>query len=119
MSNLNQNGFSFLRLLPNGILVLLLFAAFLTFVNPVYTNAGAFQDTDQVFKDISDGKLNTGAQEWIKKSNSEEDYEWMKEYFGEDNANKFYNNEKFIYLFNEWKKTKNKYIKPSLDHIQP
>ncbi len=93
MSNLNQNGFSFLRLLPNGILVLLLFAAFLTFVNPVYTNAGAFQDTDQVFKDISDGKLNTGAQEWIKKSNSEEDYEWMKEYFGEDNANKFYNNE--------------------------
>ena len=31
---------------------------------------------------------------------------------------KFYHQKKFIYLFNEWIKTKNKWIKPSLDHIE-
>jgi len=30
---------------------------------------------------------------------------------------KFYNDGKFTYLFNEWKNTNNKWIKPSLDHI--
>lgn len=32
---------------------------------------------------------------------------------------KFYNDNKFTYLFNEWKNTNNKWIKPSLDHIHP
>jgi len=31
---------------------------------------------------------------------------------------KFYYDKKFNYLFDEWKKTENKWIKPSLDHIQ-
>lgn len=31
---------------------------------------------------------------------------------------KFYKDKKFNYLFNEWLKTKDKWIKPSLDHIQ-
>lgn len=31
---------------------------------------------------------------------------------------KFYNDEKFNQLFNEWIKTKDKWIKPSLDHIE-
>ena len=31
---------------------------------------------------------------------------------------KFYNDDKFIYLFNQWIKTNDKWIKPSLDHIE-
>lgn len=32
---------------------------------------------------------------------------------------KFYNDEKFVRLFNSWKETGDKYIKPSLDHLIP
>ena len=32
---------------------------------------------------------------------------------------KFYNDEKFVRLFNLWKETGDKYIKPSLDHLIP
>ena len=47
------------------------------------------------------------------------DYEGFTTEIYKQFIEKFYSNKKFNELFDRWVETKNKWIKPSLDHIQP